>query len=731
MDGLRTEYCVEIRVPKTNGKNKFGSGYTLGPYWVLTAYHVLFGNDIDLNCPIEITWWDETAEQIQGGRPVTVNRKNILWRSKRHDIALIDCEPPYLDIPGVWDLLATDRPNGWDICRAAGYLSNLHNVLGRQRRETPEGKFGLCSKGENKIDIDNLSVTLHNDENWAGFSGSPVFSAEGKLVAVIRDVKSGEKGLTASLVSAALDSTGDLRNQGTLRDVLCSVVHKSYPGKQWPPMRIRFPEVDGVALETNLECRWGLWRLPLIGILSEQAGETPQQSGETLRSVLCHVEDVLSNAQGGLNPRLPRRSWHLWNVKTTSKPPRNLEELKEILPDEPADIFTDDIIPGLILVFEAPQITNSWFETSNEKGLEQQVKDWLDSLIKIFRNQKPSIICLVPGMDEYLFVQLANSSDISIEWLHSLYSSGGESNTVLQRFKQAEFAAMNTSPEETLRLFKKILVGEPLSSDLPVPSPDAVFFALKDLDNEFKRKEFWDLLKYSKKIYVKLSERLIIQAASSEDVILADIALRFASCSDHLMDTWLRCRLKSHGNSFLDPWLELSYSEITLSADSSFGGSFVDELAMGLVRLSMKSEIAGELLRTIRRYTNSHLSKIITAVLKEEKNNSDRSVCDFRLFSTIEDAICGCRCNLLEQFPPLYFASLEVSEDDALPFWLILSHRPDESWLRIILKSSPSVRAVFGLLTDQEISSITRSKILLQQILSCRRANRFFPPSNL
>ncbi len=58
MSGLKTEYCVEIRVPKKNGKHQFGSGYTLGPNWVLTAHHVLFDDEIDTEKPVKITWRD-------------------------------------------------------------------------------------------------------------------------------------------------------------------------------------------------------------------------------------------------------------------------------------------------------------------------------------------------------------------------------------------------------------------------------------------------------------------------------------------------------------------------------------------------------------------------------------------------------------------------------------------------------------------------------------------------
>ncbi|MCI5145934.1 MAG: serine protease, partial [Candidatus Electrothrix sp. AR3] len=222
MGGLTTEYCVEIRVPKKNSdKNKFGTGYTLGPHWVLTAYHVLFGDDVDAGQPIKITWrdtWrDEIGDQVEGGKQLSVNRDNIVWYHQEHDIALIRFEPPYKNVPGAWEELAQENAE-WQDFRSAGFLSNLHDEAEKQRRVTPEGSLGGCSEGENKIDLNNPTVNLHDNEDWAGFSGSPVF-VKNKLVAVVRTVKTGENSLTASFISTALDSKGEGPDQPVLRDI--------------------------------------------------------------------------------------------------------------------------------------------------------------------------------------------------------------------------------------------------------------------------------------------------------------------------------------------------------------------------------------------------------------------------------------------------------------------------------------------------------------------------------
>jgi hypothetical protein len=93
---IQTEHCVEIRVLLRDGDFEFGSGYTLGPHWVLTARHVLFPNGVDDSKPIEITWWDETGGTVKSTEPVA--RDKITWSNQVHDIALIQCELPYENV---------------------------------------------------------------------------------------------------------------------------------------------------------------------------------------------------------------------------------------------------------------------------------------------------------------------------------------------------------------------------------------------------------------------------------------------------------------------------------------------------------------------------------------------------------------------------------------------------------------------------------------------------------
>ncbi len=109
MAGLRTEHCVEIRVPAKTGGPCFGSGYALAPHWVLTAHHVLFPQDRNPDSKAFQIVWRDTQGCPMPGQPVA--RDDIVWYNKRHDIALIRCEPlHYSDVVSPWDLIDQRRP---------------------------------------------------------------------------------------------------------------------------------------------------------------------------------------------------------------------------------------------------------------------------------------------------------------------------------------------------------------------------------------------------------------------------------------------------------------------------------------------------------------------------------------------------------------------------------------------------------------------------------------------
>jgi len=219
MAGLRTEHCVEIRVPAKAGGPCFGSGYALAPHWVLTAHHVLFDEERDPNSEtFQIVWRDSQGHPIKPEQDIA--RDDILWYNERHDVALIRCEPrhPYLVSP--WDLIAQRRPAPRCRCDCVGYLAGLQDEALLPRRKTPSGTLGGYSPDEPTADIDDLSVQFEKDEDWSGFSGSAVFSGN-RLVGVVRTVNTGEsgKGLTLSFIAPALSASGDEPKMGHLREV--------------------------------------------------------------------------------------------------------------------------------------------------------------------------------------------------------------------------------------------------------------------------------------------------------------------------------------------------------------------------------------------------------------------------------------------------------------------------------------------------------------------------------
>lgn len=236
MAGLRTEHCVEIRLPARSGGPCFGSGYALAPHWVLTAHHVLFADDRDPGSTrLEIVWRDAQGAAMS---PRSVSRDQILWHSERHDIALVRCQPPpNTDLPGAWELIAQARPAAGSRCDCVGYLAGLQDEARQPRRKSPSGTLANYSPREIAADLDGLSVQLEGDKYWSGFSGSAVFAGH-RLVGVVRTVNTGErgKGLTLSFVAPALMATGDGAGMVPLREVPGFLV---CPGPQacWDKLR--------------------------------------------------------------------------------------------------------------------------------------------------------------------------------------------------------------------------------------------------------------------------------------------------------------------------------------------------------------------------------------------------------------------------------------------------------------------------------------------------------------
>lgn len=292
MAGLRTEHCVEIRVPAKAGGPCFGSGYALAPHWILTAHHVVFPQDRDPGSKeFQIVWRDAKGFPMPG-QPVA--RDSIVWYHKGHDIALIRSDPRHSDLVSPSDLIAQSRPTAGSKCHCGGYLAGLQDEALQPRRKTPNGTLGGYSPNQPTADLDELSVQFQKDEDWGGFSGSAVFSAN-RLVGIVRTVNMGEsgKGLTLSFIAPALLASGDEPGMGRLRDVPDFLV---CPGKGacWGRLRagvIRRLETHEALREHLAErCRKDLptgTEIPGPAALADLLFDLPQREiGPALQSAL-------------------------------------------------------------------------------------------------------------------------------------------------------------------------------------------------------------------------------------------------------------------------------------------------------------------------------------------------------------------------------------------------------------------------------------------------------------
>ncbi|GAB6040965.1 trypsin-like serine protease [Endothiovibrio diazotrophicus] len=211
MGGLNAEYSVQIRIRREDGKFKFGSGYGIGPHWVLTARHVLFGEGVDASASIRVSCGDVVEE---------VSRERIRWDDRDLDIALIRCDTLFGDAPHAGEVLAGNRPTPEEAWSGYGFSGILPGESEGRRELSPMGRVGHYRAEKRRASFSSTTVTLKEDASWKGFSGSPIFVG-GRLSAVAIKVNTGESGagLVGSFVSDALDTAGGAEGR-SLRELL-------------------------------------------------------------------------------------------------------------------------------------------------------------------------------------------------------------------------------------------------------------------------------------------------------------------------------------------------------------------------------------------------------------------------------------------------------------------------------------------------------------------------------
>ena len=197
---MKEKLCAEISIV-TGGRTLEGSGYAIGPHWVLTAYHVLFDDELDLtnDTQVIITW--PAADPINGKLPSEkVTRQKIKWADKTSDLALIECPLPEGTVQTADELLQRSAPVNESSWRSYGFLSELEDSEGNRDAHGPKGTFGFSNKNKEAIPVTVTVGALDDAGLWAGFSGAPLF-VRNKLSAIAVFSKPGHRGAGLGAVS--------------------------------------------------------------------------------------------------------------------------------------------------------------------------------------------------------------------------------------------------------------------------------------------------------------------------------------------------------------------------------------------------------------------------------------------------------------------------------------------------------------------------------------------------
>ncbi|RDH84312.1 MAG: hypothetical protein DIZ78_12250 [endosymbiont of Escarpia spicata] len=180
-----------------------GSGYTIAPGWVLTAYHVLFRDaDLNENQKITICWRAAPGKANVDPPSIKVKRNNIAWSDERLDLALIRCELPELgvEIPNAESAIARSIPSEEEIhWKSYGFLSELEDADGGRDTHGPSGTIGTINTQETTHSIQVKTGPLNTHELWTGFSGAPIF-VKHKLSAIVLEANPGRRGASLRVV---------------------------------------------------------------------------------------------------------------------------------------------------------------------------------------------------------------------------------------------------------------------------------------------------------------------------------------------------------------------------------------------------------------------------------------------------------------------------------------------------------------------------------------------------
>jgi HEAT repeat protein/Tfp pilus assembly protein PilF len=190
---------VRLRTPPAGGGPpfRFGSGYLIGPEWVLTAGHTLRPPEDDSHVPV-------TGDRCQvlpwGGDP------ELGWLPGQVEHCEVELDLAIVSVPGLagsaepvrWGRLAGSEPVPW---KAIGFPVAGLDDSGRQPEtawgevspatQEPAGKLGLV------IGSRAARLTPGGTSGWAGLSGAAVFSHDRLVGVIIEDPPEFAGSLTA------------------------------------------------------------------------------------------------------------------------------------------------------------------------------------------------------------------------------------------------------------------------------------------------------------------------------------------------------------------------------------------------------------------------------------------------------------------------------------------------------------------------------------------------------
>lgn len=205
MSQIIGEYVVWIQcIAAENSKDYVcGTGYAIGPHWVITCYHNV--EDLDDNGKFIVWWENQKGDGIKQNYP-PLTKNNIEWWNKEHDIALIRCFSPYNKFPDL-SVILPDEIKAQTLCECSGYLAKYTSencVFPRK-----EG-IGITIGGGNTKSISSGGCSSIAFESWDGFSGSPIYYS-GKLIGLVKGYVEGtnNQGLHLTFIGPALDAPCD------------------------------------------------------------------------------------------------------------------------------------------------------------------------------------------------------------------------------------------------------------------------------------------------------------------------------------------------------------------------------------------------------------------------------------------------------------------------------------------------------------------------------------------